>query len=482
MLLVLYICLGVITFFLINGIGKFLLPTSYQNDLFDDPHESDTVFNIAYRVIAPVVILVIEGLLCDFVIQEFQFKELQFSCIVYWLLRAICWIIKHRTVKTRFLMIVAQAATSSLICWYLTVSIGEDPVVSLMPNIEDVSMEFTILIFLVIFFILAESPFLRKDDSLATKKAEYEKRLFQIDQVCRDVFTKRYIDDVALKILFYTFALVEDTYRPSWIRWIEGQLLKSKMTFLVKTAGLMQVPTEVPISDEKSVELAMIKVSAIYDAFLKESSNLAIDPYSGDYRLTGVVCNLPCLTFYKEGYSYKLGEMLNLIGEDISRLYGKYCGTYQLEIWDAFFSAREFVHSQYGKKDSDTIEVDFKINHKWGDLPFRGYWRLGRDLGFACLGSEETAWFLVKDNEKTVELAKVFLESKLEDKILLYYDNLPGAIIVISGGVDRKNMEVVASKLSMTLKDGDYRFSEIHYNAEEFFNRWLMGHSQSTPF
>lgn len=51
---------------------------------------------------------------------------------------------------------------------------------------------------------------------------------------------------------------------------------------------------------------------------------------------------------------------------------------------------------------------------------------------------------------------------------LIFYDNLSRSIAAASGSVDRKNVDIVASKFLMTLKDEAYRFSENHYNAEEF--------------
>ena len=65
----------------------------------------------------------------------------------------------------------------------------------------------------VLFYILAESPMFRKDRS--PRSPLMEKQLFAIDKLCRKSMPERYKQDTALLILFYTFALIEDTYRPS---------------------------------------------------------------------------------------------------------------------------------------------------------------------------------------------------------------------------------------------------------------------------
>ena len=53
MSILLFLVLGIIAFFLINYLGGRHIQQSYQNDLFDDEFGKSTVFNIAFRIIAP---------------------------------------------------------------------------------------------------------------------------------------------------------------------------------------------------------------------------------------------------------------------------------------------------------------------------------------------------------------------------------------------------------------------------------------------
>ena len=64
MLILLFPALGIIAFFLINQLGGRHIQQSYQNDLFDDEFGKSSVFNIAFRIIAPVVVLASFGLIC----------------------------------------------------------------------------------------------------------------------------------------------------------------------------------------------------------------------------------------------------------------------------------------------------------------------------------------------------------------------------------------------------------------------------------
>lgn len=66
MSILLFLVLGIIAFFLINYLGGRHIQQSYQNDLFDGEFGKSTVFNIAFRIIAPVVVLTLFGALCFF--------------------------------------------------------------------------------------------------------------------------------------------------------------------------------------------------------------------------------------------------------------------------------------------------------------------------------------------------------------------------------------------------------------------------------
>lgn len=68
----LFPALGIIAFFLINQLGGRHIQQSYQNDLFDDEFGKSSVFNIAFRIIAPVVVLASFGLICFFIGFRFE--------------------------------------------------------------------------------------------------------------------------------------------------------------------------------------------------------------------------------------------------------------------------------------------------------------------------------------------------------------------------------------------------------------------------
>lgn len=276
MSILLFPVLGIIAFFLINYLGGRHIQQSYQNDLFDDEFGKSTVFNIAFRIIAPVVVLTLFGALCFFVGLRFQFSCLLISGGTYWTLRILAWVSKRRTVRSNLAMVFAQAAVSLLLSWYLFTAIGNDPLRSLIPDVGDVSLEFIILAMTVLFYILAESPMFRKDRS--PRSPLMEKQLFAIDKLCRKSMPERYKQDTALLILFYTFALIEDTYRPSWIRQAERIAYHVLPFKKPRTFGLMQTTSDHPLSDEESITCAYGIVSKIYDELIETYPEFTIAP------------------------------------------------------------------------------------------------------------------------------------------------------------------------------------------------------------
>lgn len=127
MRLLFFIALGIAAFFVINSLGGKHIQRSYQNDLFDDEFGKSTVFNIAFRVIAPIVTFTFFGLICALMGFRFDFLYLMISGGSYWALRILMWLMKRRTVRSNIAMTLVQAAASLSLSWYLFTAIGEDP-------------------------------------------------------------------------------------------------------------------------------------------------------------------------------------------------------------------------------------------------------------------------------------------------------------------------------------------------------------------
>lgn len=466
MLILLFPTLGIVTFFLINYLGGRHIQQSYQNDLFDDEFGKSTVFNIAFRIIAPVVVLTFFGLICSFAGLRFEFSCLLISGVTYWGLRVLMWVIKHRTVRSNIAMVLAQAAVSLSLSSYLFEAIGKDPVQSLTPDVRDVSLEFSILAITVIFYILAESPLFRKGHS--PRSSLMEKQLFAIDKLCRESMPERYRQDAALLVLFYTFALIEDTYRPSWIRHTERIAYHVLPFKKPRTFGLMQTTSDRPLSDEESITCAYDIVSSIYDEFIETNSDLAIDPMKEESRT-------PCLIFFRDGYVYELADMIATLEVRANTLYGKYCGTYLLNIYSYFDAAEDFVLRQYNISRFQSIQVSHTATEQWASLTVNGWCPLGRQRGFACQGGEDATRTLVgKYHLSEEQLQSSLIKHDLSNCVYLAYWGVDGIVIALSEDSKEEAVSTVAKELDLSVETASYHFEEFASNPRGFLNALLV--------
>lgn len=466
MLILLFLVLGIVTFFFINHLGGRHIQQSYQNDLFDDEFGKSTVFNIAFRIIAPVVILTFFGLICYSVGFRFEFSYLLISGGTYWILRILAWTLKRRTVRSNLAMVLVQAAVSLILSWYLFTAIEKDPLRSLTPDIGDVSLEFIILAMTVVLYILAESPMFRKDRS--SRSSLMEKRLFAIDKLCRESMPERYRQDAALLILFYTFALIEDTYRPSWIRQAERIAYHVLPFKKPRTFGLMQTTSDHPLSDEESITCAYGIVSKIYDEFIETYPEFTIDPMNKEGQA-------PCLISFQNGYIYKLAEMLTSLRIHASVLYGKYCGTYLLNIYSYFNAAEDFVLQQYSISQFQSIQVSYPTTKRWTSLAVNGWCPLSLQRGFACQGGEDAARVLVgKPSLSQERLQSHLIKHDLNSCVYLAYWGVDGTVIALSEDSKEEALAALVQELDLSVETASYHFEEFAANPRGFLGAMLV--------
>lgn len=295
-----------------------------------------------------------------------------------------------------------------------------------------------------------------------------EKQLFAIDKLCRKSTPERYRQDVALLILFYTFALIEDTYRPSWFRHAERIAYHVLPFMKPRTFGLMQVASNHPISDEESVVCAYATVSGIYDAFIETNRELTIDPMDDGGRT-------PCIVFFKGGYIYELSDMLTTLKAHVASLYGKYCGTYFLDVCSYFDAAETFVLCQYNINRLQNIQVSHDAAEPWGALAVNGWHPLSRQRGFACQGGEDAARVLAGRRPSSEEqLVPQLNHHDLEGCVYLAYWGVDGTIIVLSEDSGENKISELAQKLDLSAETASYHSADFVSNPHGFLSARLV--------
>lgn len=452
------IALGAINFVVVNLLGDQGLKGSYQNDLEQSADKGKNAFNVLFRILAPVFLIVIEAVLLTQVGLGVCINCYMFALVIYWIMRIGAWCIRRDTVKTRLLMPIAQGVASVLICFYFFEAIGDNPAKYLLPDVKDLSFEFLVLGVTVLVYFLSECPIFWKKESSGSFYAEYEKRLFEIEKLCQDALPPRFHEDVALKLIFYSFALVEDANRPKVARAMERVAHKVgyKKFGWGATTGIMQVKSDRVLTDEESVRLACDIVEQIYDDYLRTSNRLAIDVGSF-FQASDTM-----LSFYRRGYSYSLSAMYFVLADDISSLYGRYCGTYSLDLRRYFEFAWRFVAPRSGLYGDGSVVVRCGMPLVWGACPKDGWERLGEDQGFACVCKANEAMLYrcpcVWTHEDLVEEIEA---AGLGSTVLLAYLGINSSIIIVDSKAPEEALEMFAVRASAGPTRTQYSFEKL---------------------
>lgn len=375
--------LSIALFLVVNVLGERGLSQTYHNDVFASRNSSTAMFNIGYRILAPVVGLMAIVLVMSYAIPDVDLRPTFGTIVFYWILRFIAWIARRNQLRSNFAMFIAQSITSIAICWLLYSVAIDDPIGSLMPQGSDISLEFAVLVLLVVFQALSQSSLFRKSDYTNQLMHSSEEFLYQFERDFAHHFTDRIKEDIVLRMILYAFALTENHYRPATYRRIERIATKLGLQRfgIAKTTGVMQVTSNGALSDEESVRLAIPMIESIYDEYLIKSNKLGLNAT----QFRGVAPKQANIIFSPLGYSYELEPMCNCVREDIASLYGKYSGSNLVRPVFFFNCARSFVQSEDYESGNRIVHVPYELApDEYGKLPADAWCRIGKADGFAC--------------------------------------------------------------------------------------------------
>ena len=346
---------SIVLFFLINGLGEFGLTKSYRTH-FSYNYSEVGVFNVGYRILAPAVLLSIFALLIWFCDSSFPINQLFLSILIYWAIRVIAWFSSYQRVQTNIWFVLVQAAISIGITAYIFFQCFQGDPGSLLPQPSDISIEFAIIALLVVFQMIVQSPLLRNKNAALSRREYLEKSLYEIKNLSSTSLSERFKEDIALRVFFYSIALLEDYYRPRSFRRLEyiGHKLH-----LCKTTGIMQVRSDKPLTDKESIEASFEIIEKIWDEYLLMSPALSVPLRMGDYRHS---VTKPCILVYgADCYFYNLDEMMNALRKDMPALYGKYRGSSLIDTTAAFNAAEKFARSQCYETVSRRVSVRHRL-------------------------------------------------------------------------------------------------------------------------
>lgn len=251
----LHITLAFILFFLTNWIGKHaaLLGLGYVSISLGIQDENAPVFNYVYKVLAPVVFMVLVATIFQKIGANDLNHSIYWLVIDYWILRFLVLAIRGRL---RLLNWKEQIVywISSIGIALLVYSFFDK--VNLLPSPTSMIEELWLVIVLFLYNLLnkihpSREKIAKRIDTYIKKKYSYFHSKYDHLFEGTSAFQKA---------LLYSIMIYEDSNRPIIPRMFERILFRFSKT--KHTYGIMQVMSDHVLSDEESILLAKQKVAS----------------------------------------------------------------------------------------------------------------------------------------------------------------------------------------------------------------------------
>lgn len=290
-IIVLQIALGILLFFVINWIGKHSYSIGYMEISMFVKQEEAPALNFLIRVLTPIVYLIIvSAILYSLSLDKFV-KNIYLVNIYYIIFRLLFNLITNRGLLLNWGKQILYWVAIIIISYFTYVKVIINKV-NILPDFTTVANELWIIILIFIFQLFnnvrlsQEGTIKRKDEYLKSRYHNF-KRLYgsQITSICQNE---------AVECICYAIIIYEDFNRPKIARFIE--YLRFFVTKKPHTLGVMQVYTEVYISDNESIILGTKKVVNAYRTYLNKKDEL--NQYSEWNALYSIIEN------YNSGNSY----------------------------------------------------------------------------------------------------------------------------------------------------------------------------------
>lgn len=331
---VFYGIVAVAVIFIVNIFGFLMKDKGYSN-MHSFMSTEQRVFNVVFRIVAPVVVWCFFIWILSYAGFVVQKQDSWFVIVYYWCIRVfLCFVLGQRD-EPILLGTIPKAVLSCLLAYYFAQFIIGEDIMKLIPSTESVVFQFWIMVAIVAIGLVSG------------KRAifDYEKQFFEMQSMAESLLPKRFQQDIALQSLFYSFAMIEDYYRPKTFRWFERIAAHFK---LAKTTGVMQVKSDRVLSDRDSICASFPIIEKIWDEYLEKADNLYTQAQ---------------LQVTENSYEYNLGQMASCVSSDFPYLHARYMGTTRFKGTRFFWSAYNLIAGlSYVKNYEKRITVCQKPN------------------------------------------------------------------------------------------------------------------------
>ena len=283
LVVLIHILLAVVLFFLINWLGKKSISVGYVSMSIFDTSEGAPIFNFIYRILSPVIYLIIISSILYYFKQDIFVTNIYFASIYYVGIRIAFNLITHRVLLVNWIkelitdsiiVLVSYSAYSSLIIEKKNI----------LPDPSTMANELWIIIILFLFQIF--NSYTSHSRDRARRKDRYIKARYLKLYKKYNPYIKENTTNSKLLSLIYAILIYEDYNRPKAIRLIEY------ISFIVRkrkhTLGIMQVESDKIISDTQSIELGVKKILKSYKDCLPEIiGDKELDMVTSKFKDTG---------------------------------------------------------------------------------------------------------------------------------------------------------------------------------------------------
>lgn len=253
-LLLFQVALAIAMFFLINWLGRHSKPFGYMPLSLFAQVDVAPAFNLTFRVLTPVVFLILVSAGLYWLNLDRLTHNIFLVAVFYFAFRLLFNGVMERWGLLNWSMVTIHLILTVSLSWlsyrYLIVERS-----NLLPNFETISNELWLVIagFLYVLFNKirwsSRGTEGRKLAYVLSRYAMYRKRYGGI--------IRGHTQNTKLEALVYAVIIMEAFNRPKLHRMFERALFTIG---LAKTLGIMQVTTDKPISDDRSIELGAAKL------------------------------------------------------------------------------------------------------------------------------------------------------------------------------------------------------------------------------
>lgn len=308
-IVLLHFFLGVVLFFIINWIGKHSYSIGYMGISIFVKAEEAPALNFLIRVFTPIVFIIIVSSILYYLHLDKFVENIYLVNIYYIIFRLFFNLITSRGKLLDWYRQALYWSTIVIISYLVydkIIRVKEN----ILPDFTTLANELWIIILIFIFQLtnnikLSQNGTIKRKENYLKSRYNYFFKLY--GETIREIVKNEVLESVVYAILIY-----EDFNRPKIVRFIEN--IKHRFSKKSHTLGVMQVRSNVLISDKESVILGTTKILNSYKKYIEENSKdveeiyecIVISSIISDYNVgSDYLCEVNDLSYQIRNLFYK---------------------------------------------------------------------------------------------------------------------------------------------------------------------------------